>query len=340
MNKNREKEIAQAVGLWLAEGDNKTKSEITITNNSSNLIIFFHSIITKIFNLKNLPRVYVYSSSKNEKPTLDISVAHKFYLDKRSKTPYFIYRIADVELVKKWHKMVETLKQSPKFYIYTLQGFFAGEGNVKFIPKSKTRILRISQGKPNIFLEEVLNYLDIFFKYSLEERSYLISRRYNLDKLLKIDIAILHKTKNKKFKRMMESYKQYHYPKKFLKKELYDSLLSPHTSLELAKKFNRSQSRITRILVLLKKERKVNNFRVGSKDYWIQQSKKIIISKRKREILDLLNSPKKTVEVASKLNVDWKTAHKRLNELKRLNLVKQTDNLWYESQNKKEVITF
>ena len=37
------KQISECVGLWLAEGDNKTISEITFTNNCIELILFFHS---------------------------------------------------------------------------------------------------------------------------------------------------------------------------------------------------------------------------------------------------------------------------------------------------------
>ena len=38
------KEIAECVGLWLAEGDKKTSAEVTFTNNCMELIIFFHPI--------------------------------------------------------------------------------------------------------------------------------------------------------------------------------------------------------------------------------------------------------------------------------------------------------
>jgi len=38
-------DIGQCVGLWLAEGDNTTNAEITFTNNSWELILYFHSIM-------------------------------------------------------------------------------------------------------------------------------------------------------------------------------------------------------------------------------------------------------------------------------------------------------
>jgi len=40
--------IAQCVGLWLAEGDRKSNHELTFTNNSKELIKFFHNAIMKI----------------------------------------------------------------------------------------------------------------------------------------------------------------------------------------------------------------------------------------------------------------------------------------------------
>ena len=39
------KEMSECVGLWLAEGDSKTKSEVTFTNNCFELIIHFHKVV-------------------------------------------------------------------------------------------------------------------------------------------------------------------------------------------------------------------------------------------------------------------------------------------------------
>jgi len=335
-----EKQIAQCVGLWLAEGDTKTKLEITFTNNLPELITFFHNTISNIFDLKS-PRIYVYSPSKNDKIVLPIDVKYKFYVDKRAKTPYFIYRVADVSLVKKWHETVNEFVKTPELFQYTLQGIFAGEGNIKFIKSCRSRVVRISQGKPDPLLEKILNYFKIHFKFSERERSYVISGRSNLEKLAKLNISVLNSVKNKKFEEMLSSYKQHHYPRNFLKREIYSSLSTPYTSLQLSKKFNRSQARITRILCSLKKEKKVINFHVRSKSYWIQSNKKVvIISKRKNEILKILNSPKKTSEMANSLEVSWKSAYKRLNELKKLNLVKIVDKIWVKKQSDKKIIVY
>ena len=40
-------DIAKCVGLWLAEGDNKTISEITFTNSQPELIILFDKTLRR-----------------------------------------------------------------------------------------------------------------------------------------------------------------------------------------------------------------------------------------------------------------------------------------------------
>jgi len=50
------KELVECVGLWLAEGDNKTNQEITFTNNCLELILFFQENISNVYFGKNKPR--------------------------------------------------------------------------------------------------------------------------------------------------------------------------------------------------------------------------------------------------------------------------------------------
>ncbi len=58
-------EIAECVGLWLAERDNKTIREITFTNNCYFLVKFFAKSMDNIFNNYQFnPRVYIYSKKK------------------------------------------------------------------------------------------------------------------------------------------------------------------------------------------------------------------------------------------------------------------------------------
>ena len=47
------KELAECVGLWLAEGDNKTNREVTFTNNVFDLIAFFSRNIQTIYSGDN-----------------------------------------------------------------------------------------------------------------------------------------------------------------------------------------------------------------------------------------------------------------------------------------------
>jgi hypothetical protein len=209
--------IAKLCGLWLAEGDNFTNYEVTFTNNNEDLILFFHSNITKILDFKNQPRIYVYSPDKKEKPILSLNLLHKYYVDKRASKPYFIYRIADVNAVKEWKKIVNSAKNKKKFYPFLLQGLFAGEGSIKFHLKSKSRTLRISQGHPNPLIETILTYLGVTFDYDEAKRNYEITGRNNLEKLKLLNISVMHNTKHKKFLNMLNSYKQYHYSKNYLK---------------------------------------------------------------------------------------------------------------------------
>ena len=59
------KKIAECVGLWLAEGDNKSNREITFTNNEFSLIELFHKTIQKLFsNYTFNINIYVWYNDK------------------------------------------------------------------------------------------------------------------------------------------------------------------------------------------------------------------------------------------------------------------------------------
>lgn len=90
----------------------------------------------------------------------------------------------------------------------------------------------------------------------------------------------------------------------------------------------------------LKKTHKVKNYRVGSLSYWTADKNIIIISDRKRTILNLLNQPKRTSEISKLMKVDPKSSFRRLKELKKLNLVRKNNGLWYKMPVDKEVITY
>ena len=149
------KEIAECVGLWLAEGDDKCNNEITFTNNQFELIEFFHKNIKKLFsNHKFNIRIYVYTpTGENVAVPLEVTKINS-YIDERATKPYYIWRLASVELNKKWKNIAELYKNNPTFYPDILRGFFAGEGSIKSCSHN-SRSVMISQ-LPSIFLEKIL----------------------------------------------------------------------------------------------------------------------------------------------------------------------------------------
>ncbi len=332
--------LSRTVGLWLAEGSTTSKSELTFTNNQPELIRFFHKVIFENLQPKHNPRIYVYRRNKNVKIKLPIkNILYRYYIHTLSNQPFFIYRISGVELMKKWLNLVEIIKGKTNLYKFILQGFFAGEGNIKYIVSSHSRVLRVSQGKPNEFIEKIFKNLNLNFVYMPSERSYVISGRENLEKLWKLEISKLHPIKHKKFHLMLESYKQRHFKKGQLKLKIINMVNVPRTSQELSKLFNKSQSRVSRILSQLKNQGLVNEFRVRSISYWINSKHNIvIISNTKSKILKFLNEPKKVYEISKHSKVSWKSSFKRLKELERLNLVRHENNLWYKVGTDKEVM--
>ena len=89
----------------------------------------------------------------------------------------------------------------------------------------------------------------------------------------------------------------------------------------------------------MKIEGKVTNYRSGSVDYWVaSNSNMIVISKRKAEILETLEFPRKVHEIAEYIDVTWKAARRRLAELEKLGLVKNENYLWHRTPTNKQVI--
>ena len=144
MSKIFDKEVAECVGLWLAEGDNKTLYEVTFTNNSLKLVEFFCSTIQQIYKGKNQPRLYTYGLNKPLKSHVLSRLKRNNYTDIRATKPYYIFRIADRKFVKHWHKLVANYSNKLQFTDAITRGIFAGEGNIKTGSHSR-RTLRISQ---------------------------------------------------------------------------------------------------------------------------------------------------------------------------------------------------
>lgn len=334
-----EEQIAECVGLWLAEGSTTSKSEITFTNNCLDLIDLFYNTINELFKAYSFnQRIYVYSKDGREVKLPYNNCAFKYYIHKRATKPYFIFRIASVELVRKWKIIVDKTLNNNSLVPFTLRGFFAGEGNVHEGKKS-VRVLKISQKTRKDFIDNLLCYLGLIFSFEKGNRNYILSSKFNWDIFAKYKLADLHPNKKEKFWRLYNSYKEEHYKNNYLYLGIYKELKEPLTTKQLSEIFRRSFARIQDVLILLKKEEKISNFRVKSKDYWTNNPNIILISNIKKNYLDLLDQPKLTSEIAKEFKVEWKSSFRRLSELKKLGLVKiGEDNKWKKELTKKKVI--
>jgi len=333
------KELAECVGLWLAEGDRKTKYEVTFTNNCWVLIELFHNTIVRLIGKDKNVRVYVYNTSKKQ-IEIPIKAQVNHYVDKRATKPYYIWRFASVEFNKQWKNIVKEVIEKKSYYDSILKGIFAGEGNIK-TGSHCNRTLRISQKTPSELFNLLLDYYKISYRFYPRERSYVITSKFNWDKCARIRIADLHPIKKEYFWRVYNGYKEEHYSKNYLEKSILKDLVTPYTSNNLGIKYNRSQARVYDVLDVLKKSNIIQDFRVRSVNYWIRKDQKIIIiSSLKGKYLDFLGNTNKNTKVFSiQFNVNWRSAFKRLKELEKLGLVKrERDKTWRKTNMKEKVI--
>jgi hypothetical protein len=335
---NFEKKIAQCAGLWLAEGSTTSKSEITFTNNCLELIDIFYKTMNKLFKGYSFNRrIYVYSNDGRSIALPYKNCRYKYYIHRRATKPYFIFRIASVELIKEWNAIIKEKLDEKELYPDILSGFFAGEGNVKEGKKS-VRVLRISQAIQKGFIDRMLKELKITYNFTSNNRMYNISSKANWDIFAKYRLADLHPAKKERFWRLYNSYKEVHYKNNYLSQEVYKALEEPLTTKVLSEKFKRSFARIQEVLTLLKKEGKIKNFRVKCKDYWTNDESLVIISSIKNNYLLYLDKPKLTSEIAKEFKVEWKSSSRRLNELKKLKLVRLNKNKKWEKMNSSKKI--
>ncbi|HEV8289952.1 MAG TPA: hypothetical protein VGQ00_03315 [Candidatus Norongarragalinales archaeon] len=334
-----QKEISECIGLWLAEGDDKTHREITFTNNSFELIEFFDKILSDLFKNSNLrKRIYVYCPNP-ERPEVKILGANvKYYTDSRANKPYFMWRVASVELCEKWRAISKQIQTDKENYPAILRGFFAGEGNIK-TGSHGSRAIRIAQKHQLELIDQILNHYKIRFHFSKRERAYVITGKENWDTWARLNLADLHPEKKTRFWKAYNSFKQTHYPKQYIRERMLIMLEKPKTSNELAKHFLRSQARLQDVLIQLKREGKINNFRVGSVDYWTSKKDLVIISARKRQILHLIGSERNVANIAKILHVGRKSISNRLAELDKLGLASKNNNVWQVKDWKGEILT-
>lgn len=330
--------IAQCVGLWLAEGNNKCNNELTLTNNCPEIIRLFNTTLKGLLNEAKI-RLYVYSPDGAYSKNIVKAQVMKSYRDKRANKPYFIWRVASVELMKEWKQIVQDVIHNPNFKVKVLQGFFAGEGSIKTGSHSN-RTIRIAQKDRKPWLEKILSECKLSYKYISKNRSYELYGKNNWDIFAKQRITLLHPNKNQKFWQAYHQFKEEHYTKHYVRDELLKMLDHPFSAKELAKMFNRSQARLSEILVQLKKQKQVLTFRVGSASFWIKEdSNKILISSRKSTYLNIIKKPLRTIDIAKKCGVCTRAASKRLFELEKLGLIERNKNyLWIPKDVKKEIV--
>lgn len=332
--------IAECVGLWLAEGCRKTNREITFTNSQFCLIEHFHCTITKLFQQFNFrTRIYVYTPHETYVPVpLEVDKVNR-YIHPRATRPYFIWRLASVHLTSMWKNIVHEYMNDVKYYPCILRGFFAGEGHVKMGSKC-SRILRVSQNKDE-FVEKLLSQLGISFSYTPGNRCYNISSKWNWDIFARLRIADLHPEKKERFWGSYREFNEEHYPNHFLRNAIMEILIEPKTSKELSVLFSRSHARVTELVVDLKSEKLIREFKVGSHNYWIRNDqRKIIVSHLKERYLNLVKQrPLTTTQMAKYFNVDYKSSLRRLKELEKLGLVtRDPDKTWVKLKVCKEVV--
>ncbi|MBT4804674.1 helix-turn-helix domain-containing protein [Candidatus Woesearchaeota archaeon] len=336
---NMTKEIAECVGLWLAEGDSKTKSEVTFTNNCIELILFFHEHIHQLYSGKNKPRIYIYSPAPRTLITNLNGFVIRNYSDVRAKRTYYIYRLADVQFVKEWKRIVSDVKDNEKFYPEVLRGIFAGEGNVKHDLKNKnSRNLRVASGKRDPFIEKLLEFFNVPIKYTSDNHMYLITGRH-LEKLNDINIAVLHPEKESKFRKMIDSVKEKHYSPGEFKKLLFGQLDSFQKTKDLAKFFNKSVIYTLETLTELKRENVVSNIKRKDGSFWAK--KHLIKEHFNSERVRILHNIKKyqTFSKTGKaVNLSRRTVARRVREYQKDGLIAFKNACWEMTEKGKVIV--
>ena len=326
---SNKKEVAECVGLWLAEGDKKTPSEVTFTNNCIELILFFHETIKPLYNGNNKPRIYVYSPAERILISNLKDFVIRNYVDKRANRTYYIYRLADVEFVKKWKIIVNSIKNRKEHYANILRGIFAGEGYVKHDLKNhNSRNLEIASGSRDSLIEHLLSFFNVKFNYNKEHRQYWITGRY-LNKLNEIKIASLHPEKEAKFRKMIDCLKEIHYSPGELKRLLLAELNQFKRTSELAKKLRKSDLRILEVLQELKREDKIGYIRIKGNTYWIKKElMNNYLNEEKIKILKEVPKNQTLTGIGKYIGLSRKTIRTRLNKLQIEGLVYKKDGIW------------
>lgn len=323
------KEVAECVGLWLAEGDNKSVRELTFTNNCLDLILFFKEVISALYKGKNQPRLYIYSPSERQLFTkLDGFKTIKFYIDKRANRPYYIYRLADSEFLKKWKSIVNRIINKEEHFGEILRGIFAGEGNVNHNLDHHSRTLRISSKYQNQIIENLLNFFDIHFRFEKGNRMYNIGTKY-FDKLKHIRITELHPEKEAKFKKMINSVKEKHYLPNELKGLILKELDHFRQTKDLSKLLCRSELRISEVLQVLKIEGKADYIIKNRGCYWIRKKRKRLYNfNETKRLLFLTRYFESYTSLGGYIDKNRKSISKRFKDYEQRGLIEKFNRWW------------
>ncbi|MDG6988393.1 MAG: hypothetical protein JRN21_03605 [Nitrososphaerota archaeon] len=251
--------------------------------------------------------------------------------------PYYIYRVSGVKTVKSWRALVSSVSSDTSDYGPVLQGFFAGEGNVRE-SAHHSRLVRIAQGEPYPLLETILRHFGISFKYG-GHREYSISGRDNFEKILALGAAHLHRSKHKKLLRMMERYRQHHYPYHALHALVLARLSTPRTAEDLAIDLKRSTSRLRQVLCDLRSKGDIKMYHVNSTYFCVRATSGVVaISKQKARILALMEALHRPFELSAELKRNRKAVTRRLRELEHIGLVYLEKANWHKSPTTSRVI--
>ncbi|MDY6769406.1 MAG: helix-turn-helix domain-containing protein [Candidatus Nanohaloarchaea archaeon] len=332
-----DEDLARCVGLWLAEGDTKTSREVTFTNNCFELVELFHQTLKTLEPERTVLQIYKPEEESDIRVLPETETRE--YTDKRATKPYYLLRLYPSEVNSKWKEKVNTYKRTPDSYRYLLQGFFAGEGSV-YSGARNSRIIRISQGERDEFVETMLDYFDVSYDFTEDGRSYNITRKENWDRLSEVNIARLHPRKRRRFQEIHSAFQEEHYRKGELRSMVLDKLDEPRRTKALAEQFNRSEARVCRVLTDLKKEGKAVNYKAGGPTYWIRADRNaVIISDVKQDYLNLLEDrPMSVGPISDHFSVRKSSAYKNLKRLRDFGLVEKENHKWRTVETDKEVI--
>ncbi|MFH0973785.1 MAG: hypothetical protein V1817_03305, partial [Candidatus Micrarchaeota archaeon] len=190
-------EFAVALGLFLAEGDKKTKKKIAFSNTSLPIIKYFKGFLTDELGVKKSElRAYVYLPPNKRKIDYanELGIAEdriRFYENKKSKSPcvilsaygWFYKKILDASITLIETNLTEELAKA------LVSGVVCGDGSISFSPKRKYYEICVALGRKEADMtERALEKIGVDYKERIVKNSglvlILIHKKKNFQKLL------------------------------------------------------------------------------------------------------------------------------------------------------------